>query len=315
VILAGSPEMAAALSNFVPATKLKGMEDFLVEEDQLKYYEESAEFQVVQEEDDVICFPTLLRAFMFPRGDVSRFPPPKRSSYGTSNYYLMDAASLLPVLALDLQPSDSFLDLCAAPGGKTLVALQTFYPERIVSNDATRSRTQRLKNVLGQFLGQSHSWKERLTVSQCDGREWCQYESFDRVLVDVPCSIDRHSVTEEDNNLFKPTRMKERIKLPELQTELLCAGVRACKAGGTVVYSTCSLSPIQNDGVVYMALKQLKEVHDIDVVVRNMKRTAQHFDFMTRWAPDRLMRYGHQVIPSLSNNYGPMYIAKLERIS
>ena len=85
VILAGSPEMAAALSNFVPATKLKGMEDFLVEEDQLKYYEESAEFQVVQEEDDVICFPTLLRAFMFPRGDVSRFPPPKRSSYGTSS--------------------------------------------------------------------------------------------------------------------------------------------------------------------------------------------------------------------------------------
>lgn len=49
---------------------------------------------------------------------------------------------------------------------------------------------------------------------------------------------------------------------------LFSAGVRACKPGGTVVYSTCSLSPVQNDGVVYMALKRLKEVHNIETVVR-----------------------------------------------
>lgn len=46
------------------------------------------------------------------------------------------------------------------------------------------------------------------------------------------------------------------------------AGVRACKPGGTIVYSTCSLSPIQNDGVVHMAIKQLKEMYKIDTVVK-----------------------------------------------
>ncbi|XP_073758770.1 5-cytosine rRNA methyltransferase NSUN4 isoform X3 [Callorhinus ursinus] len=66
-----------------------------------------------------------LRCFTFARGDVSRFPPARLGSLGVMDYYLMDAASLLPVLALGLQPGDTVLDLCAAPGGKTLALLQT----------------------------------------------------------------------------------------------------------------------------------------------------------------------------------------------
>jgi 16S rRNA C967 or C1407 C5-methylase (RsmB/RsmF family) len=85
--------------------------------------------------------------------------------------------------------------------------------------------------------------------------------------VDVPCTTDRHSVVENDNNIFKPSRVKERLKLPELQCELLVNALKLVKKGGVVVYSTCSLSPIQNDGVVHMALKQIWEETKIDVVV------------------------------------------------
>lgn len=50
---------------------------------------------------------------------------------------------------------------------------------------------------------------------------WDELDTFDRVLVDVPCTNDRHSVMEDDNNFFKPQRMKERIALPETQSALL----------------------------------------------------------------------------------------------
>lgn len=86
--------------------------------------------------------------------------------------------------------------------------------------------------------------------------------------MDVPCTTDRHSLKENDNNIFKPSRVKERLKLPELQSELLAHALKIVNVGGIVVYSTCTLSPIQNDGVVNMALKSLWEETKVEVVVQ-----------------------------------------------
>ncbi|XP_046439372.1 5-methylcytosine rRNA methyltransferase NSUN4-like [Daphnia pulex] len=307
-------QTTSAYLNFVPTTKLKGMEDWLEEEDQFEYVKPTYDFVVEKQKDERLDFPSLLKAFVFPRGDISRFPSPKKSTFGTSNYYLMDAASLLPVLALNLQPTESVLDLCAAPGGKSLAILQTLYPNRLVCNDITISRISRLNNVLKQYLGQTQTWKEHLEVRKSDALHWSEFDAFDKVLVDVPCTNDRHSVMEDDNNYFKKDRMKERISLPETQSALLCAGVRACKPGGTIVYSTCSLSPIQNDGVVHMAIKQLKEMYKIDTVVKDMSMTAGHFRFLCRFAPSSSLRYGQVALPSIVNNFGPMYISKLQRV-
>jgi 16S rRNA C967 or C1407 C5-methylase (RsmB/RsmF family) len=87
-------------------------------------------------------------------------------------------------------------------------------------------------------------------------------------LVDVPCTTDRHVLHEDDNNIFKGTRIKERLRLPELQTELLLNALKLVRIGGTVVYSTCSLSPIQNDGVVQLALKKAFEEFNIVTCVK-----------------------------------------------
>ena len=75
----------SALYNFMPATKLKGMEDWVEEDDQFKYLEQSSEFTADIVNDDTLLYPPILKAFMFPRGDISRFPRPKRSSLGTSS--------------------------------------------------------------------------------------------------------------------------------------------------------------------------------------------------------------------------------------
>lgn len=60
-----------------------------------------------------------------------------------------------------------------------------------------------------------------------------------------------------ENNIFKPTRIKERLRIPELQAGILANCIQLLKPGGSLVYSTCSLSPVQNDGVIQMALSQV----------------------------------------------------------
>lgn len=70
---------------------------------------------------------------------------------------------------------------------------------------------------------------------------------------------------EDDNNIFKPSRIKERLKLPEGQAAILLQCLQLLKPGGSLVYSTCSLSPVQNDGVVHMALS--KAFTDLKITV------------------------------------------------
>lgn len=96
-----------------------------------------------------------------------------------------------------------------------------------------------------------------------------------QILVDVPCSNDRLSVTEDTNSLFRPDRIRERLQLPELQAQLLVHCLQLLKPGGSLVYSTCSLSPIQNDGVVNMALtKAFTDFHITTTIKYAQKRVV-----------------------------------------
>ncbi|NXB39134.1 NSUN4 methyltransferase, partial [Eulacestoma nigropectus] len=191
-----------------------------------------------------------IKCYTCPRGDITSFRPARPDALGLLDYYLMDAASLLPVLALNVQPDDFVLDLCAAPGGKTLALLQTGFCGHLAANDVSVSRTKRLYQILHNYV--PREVRDTVSVTSYDGRDWDQVKggTFHKVLVDVPCTTDRHSAMEEDNNIFHKRRTKERQMLPMLQLELLMAGILAAKPGGEVVYSTCSLSPLQNECVV-----------------------------------------------------------------
>ncbi|NWX39615.1 NSUN4 methyltransferase, partial [Steatornis caripensis] len=191
-----------------------------------------------------------IKCYTFPRGDITRFRPARPDTLGLLDYYLMDAASLLPVLALNVQPGDFVLDLCAAPGGKTLALLQTGVCGHLAANDVSVSRTKRLYQILHSYVPKEI--RETVSVTSYDGRDWGQLEggTFHKVLVDVPCTTDRHSVMEDDNNIFHKRRTKERQMLPMLQLQLLMAGILATRPRGEVVYSTCSLSPMQNEYVI-----------------------------------------------------------------
>ncbi|XP_037259696.1 5-methylcytosine rRNA methyltransferase NSUN4 isoform X2 [Falco rusticolus] len=113
-----------------------------------------------------------IKCYTFPRGDITRFRPARPDVLGLLDYYLMDAASLLPVLALNVQPDDSVLDLCAAPGGKTLALLQTGVCGHLAANDISISRTKRLYQVLQSYVPKEI--REAVSVTSCDGRDWEQ---------------------------------------------------------------------------------------------------------------------------------------------
>ncbi|KAG5875501.1 hypothetical protein JTB14_036947 [Gonioctena quinquepunctata] len=229
----------------------------------------------------------------------------------------MDGGSVLPILALDIKPGHRVLDMCASPGGKSLLAIQTLYPECVVSNDVSKSRLDRIESVYKQFLYDfEDKWldSEKIKLTKTDARYIIE-DNFDRILVDVPCTVDRHSLRENDNNIFKPSRNKERLQIPELQKELLFHALKLVRKGGVVVYSTCSLSPIQNDGVVHMALKQIWEETKMEIVVKDLSPALLQTRSVYEFADSNLLRYGHLVVPSASQNYGPTYFCKLEKVN
>ena len=127
---------SASMYDFVPSTKIKGMEDFIEESEYYKYSEfkghsgTNTAVPVEMRENKLIKFPAHIEAYTFATGATDmRLEPPEKGVLGTFDYYCMDAASLLPVLFLDVQKDHSVLDACAAPGGKALAILQvnTYY--------------------------------------------------------------------------------------------------------------------------------------------------------------------------------------------
>ncbi|XP_026709148.1 5-methylcytosine rRNA methyltransferase NSUN4 [Athene cunicularia] len=253
-----------------------------------------------------------IKCYTFPRGDITRFRPARPDILGLLNYYLMDAASLLPVLALNVQPDDFVLDLCAAPGGKTLALLQTGACGHLAANDVSICRTKRLHQILYNYV--PTEIRKAVSVTSCDGRDWEQLGggTFHKVLVDVPCTTDRHSVMEEENNIFHKRRTKERQMLPMLQLQLLMAGILATKPGGKVVYSTCSLSPLQNEHVIERAVEIAETQFNISIHVEDLSHFRTLFQDTFSFFSD--CRLGELVLPHLTANFGPMYFCKLCRV-
>ncbi|CAG5896924.1 unnamed protein product [Menidia menidia] len=239
-----------------------------------------------------------IRCFVFPKGDTTRFKPAKPDQFGLLCYYLMDAASVLPCLALDVQEGHTVLDLCAAPGGKTLALLQTHMIGYLCINDSSVSRTLRLKKVLQSYVPKQFLADDRLRITSFDGTKWGEIESntFDRVLVDVPCTTDRHSLMEDDNNIFSKSRT-----------------VQAACPGGEILYSTCTLSLNQNLNVVEQGIYLAEKNHDIRLQVVSLQHLTKMFRNTFHFAPD--LHLGEMVIPHLTANFGPIYLCKLRRLN
>lgn len=305
----------SALHEFIPATKIKGMEDFVYESDYYRYYSNTNDFPLKIEMEMNFRIPENLQLYTFEKGNVSVFRHPRRCTTGVLSHFLMGGASILPPLVLDVKPGDHVFDACAAPGGKSMLMLQTHLPKVLVSNDVSQSRCNRIKGVMFNYIYDfDQNWNNhRCVIRQEDARSTSDYGAYDKVLVDVPCTTDRLAVTDDDDNIFKPTRVKERLRIPEVQAGILTNCIRLLKPGGSLVYSTCTLSPVQNDGVVHMALASVFKEHGITVTINDLSFAMKPFSSIMRFEDPKGLKYGQMVIPFLPANFGPMYFCKMTR--
>ncbi|NOZ82422.1 MAG: NOL1/NOP2/sun family putative RNA methylase [Euryarchaeota archaeon] len=158
--------------------------------------------------------------------------------------FIQEAASMLPVVALEVEPGMKVLDVAAAPGGKsTQIAQYMGNRGCLVANEP---RTKRL-SVLAANLQRCGVLIARVT--QMDGRRFAEFpERFDRVLLDAPCS--NAGMVRKSYRYLQAWGRRRAKKLSKLQKQLILAAYRALKPGGVLVYSTCTLEPIENEEVV-----------------------------------------------------------------
>ncbi len=213
--------------------------------------------------------------------------------------YVLDQASIRAAEALQVKPGEEVLDLCAAPGGKTLILAEALKGKgRLIANELSSPRRMRLKEVIQTHI--PSEFQSIVTVTGYDGNQFGlkRAGAFDRVLLDAPCSSEQHLLEKDpDQKDWKESRTKQ---LAQRQYSLLCSALLSLKPGGTLVYSTCSISPLENDGVVERLLTRKKEMAELDSDVSDLADLEK-------------TQFGFQIFPDQSNGIGPIFFARLRR--
>ncbi|XP_032942143.1 tRNA (cytosine(34)-C(5))-methyltransferase, mitochondrial [Catharus ustulatus] len=255
------------------------------------------------------ALPYLPAAFRcYSRPAPGRFPAQKHQPGRLKDYYLLNAASLLPVLALEAEDGEDVLDLCAAPGGKSVAILQCACPGHFHCNEYDDLRSRWLEQTIESFI--PGPLMNLIRISKLDGRQIgdLQPEFYDKVLVDAPCSNDRSWLFSADPQQAL-LRLMQRKELSSLQFQLLRSAVKALRPGGSLVYSTCTLSKAENSDVINLILNSCRNVMPVDI--SGMARgVSQEFTFLSGMQQHELL-----VLPERGRAWGPMYVAKLKKVS
>ncbi len=167
--------------------------------------------------------------------------------------YIQNASSLIPVVLLDPQPGELILDTAAAPGGKAFhIAARTDGKARLWLNDAIAPRAAKLRD-LAELYRVSYDNLTSIPAQYLDKE--LPAETFDRILLDVQCSGEgRIDLRRSDALRFWSEERIDRYKYQ--QTRMLEAAYRLLRPGGTMVYSTCTIAPEENEFPVSQILRR-----------------------------------------------------------
>ena len=171
--------------------------------------------------------------------------PERLPGFSEGLFYIQDESSMQAVLAAGLTGNERVLDLCAAPGGKTVMAADLLSVRgngTVEARDLTETKVQLL------YENKERCQLDNITIRQADATVFCpeDEESFDVVLADVPCSGLGIIRKKPDIKLFMTKEQEEELCV--LQKEILKNAVRYVKPGGTLIFSTCTLNKEENMG-------------------------------------------------------------------
>ena len=234
---------------------------------------------------------------------------------GSQKSYFLDSASVYAALNLPLKGAKNILDLCAAPGGKTLVLASRMESDAVLSsNERSGERKHRLDVVVSECL--PPEVQERVKTSCSDGATWCtrQTECFDRILLDAPCSSERHVFLDPK---YLNIWTKSRIKTVAMEEWALLSGAyRLLEVGGILLYSTCALSPVENDLMIEKLIKKYnKDGTALKILEQNFD-VNEIKDFVNISLPGvEKTQYGYQILPDKQGGAGPIYFAIIQKQS
>jgi 16S rRNA (cytosine967-C5)-methyltransferase len=177
------------------------------------------------------------------RGDITQWP-----GYAEGRWWVQDAAAAVPARLLEVKPGQTALDLCAAPGGKTLQLAAG--GAHVTALDRSAPRLRRLKENLDR-TGLAAE------VVVADAAEWKDARTFDAVLLDAPCAST--GTFRRNPDVLWAVQPGDIAKLAALQTRLLDSAAARVKPGGRLVYCVCSLEPEEGEAQATGFLKRHPE--------------------------------------------------------
>lgn len=276
--------------------------------------------------------------------------------------YFMDAASIIVGYLLRIDRFATVLDLCSAPGGKALIIIKRMLEDiskyggqdkmcHVTCNEYDKNRFNRLNKVLQDHIGSSDlNMVNAVTISSDATQPSFSYSlrtknRFSKILIDAPCSSDRHLIL--SNNLSRWS-IKLAKRNSKRQTEIIKNAIKLLECEGTALYCTCTLNEIENDftmeqmcdalGIsanscflsmlravnefnsiqshVKIILKPIRsdiikgdldEAFDEDLMLNNIKESDKHIIIF------EYTKFGSYILPDTNNGIGPLYLAFIEK--
>ncbi|KAJ3265506.1 NOL1/NOP2/Sun domain member 3, partial [Blyttiomyces sp. JEL0837] len=221
------------------------------------------------------------------------------------------------------------LDMCSAPGGKSICILQRLClpgdptvqstkTGRLHCNEMSQDRRTRLRKVLKEYLPtQVFETSMETSALQITGQDATKRDAFfestyDKVLCDAPCSSERHVLHDPDElSQWTPGRTKNSAKRQVLLLMQALRAVKEAKYGGRVVYATCSLSRFENDLVVERAMAKSKFV--VRVITKEVNKNRSE-NPMEGFGVGESTGLGWIVLPDTGKRWGPLYFCVLEKV-
>ena len=312
----------------VPQNYLNEMKDLLKEEysayldslDQRPYHGLRVNTSKISVEDFLKISPFSLRpipwtedGFYYEEEDR----PAKHPYYFAGLYYLQEPSAMLPAEVLPVYENDKVLDCCAAPGGKTSkLANKLKHTGLILANDISVSRAQILLRTL-ETQGVTNAFVMAEDITKLDRFE----QTFDSILIDAPCSGE--GMFRKEPDLIRSYLEKDSSCYSPIQKQIILSAAKMLKEGGTMVYSTCTFSPQENEEVIEYVLENVPDlkVLPIQKYPGFADGITEHTKGCARLYPHRIEGEGHFVallqkegirsenpsLPSIHNNLDPFF--------
>lgn len=236
-------------------------------------------YERLKEKFDIKRIPWYENGF-FVKGEIA-----KSIEYYLGYYHIQEASSMLPPLVIEAEKNDRIVDLCAAPGSKTTqMAMHMENGGIIIANDVNIKRIRALVHNIQK------SGVMNCIVTNYDGRYfWKSGFKANKILLDAPCTASGKII--KNKKIIEKWNYKRILKMSRLQKKLMEGAYRCLEKGGTIVYSTCSLEPEENEEVIDYAVNSFNlEMERIDIKGIKIRRGIKEWNGRKYEDMDKVIR-------------------------